>query len=129
MPHDADTVVYIVDDDDAIRNSLLILFDAYGLQARAFSTPAEFLETTVAPGRCCLVLDARLPGMSGLELLQHLAAEQRSIPCVMVTGHGDRDLFDEAARQGVWQCFRKPFDSAELIASIEAAIADGHHGE
>ncbi len=129
MPHDAETVIYIVDDDDAIRNSLLILFDAYGLQARAFSTPAEFLEVTVAPGPCCLVLDARLPGMSGLELLQYLAAEQRSIPCVMITGHGDGDLFDEAARLGVWQCFRKPFDSAELIASIEAAVTVNHHSE
>jgi two-component system response regulator FixJ len=124
MPHDADSLVYIVDDDDAIRTSLLILLDAYGLQARAFGTPAEFLETTVTSGPCCLVLDARLPGMSGLELLQHLVAEDALIPCIMITGHGDKDLFDEAARLGVRHCFKKPFDSAELIASIEAAIAD-----
>lgn len=124
MSSNSQGVVYVVDDDDAIRSSLEILLDAYGIEARTFASPAEFLEASLDARPCCLVLDARLPGMSGLELLRVMSREGRSLPCVMITGHGDKDLFADAASMGVRECFRKPFDGAALIASIEAALAE-----
>ncbi len=120
----SEAVVYVVDDDDAIRSSLAILLDAYDIPVLTFASPAEFLQTELVPCPCCLVLDARLPGMSGLDMLRCLSQSGRSIPCIMITGHGDKDLFDDAAGLGVRQCFRKPFDGSELIASIQAVLAD-----
>ena len=124
MSSSSQGVVYVVDDDDAIRGSLEILLDAYGIDAIAFASPAEFFQASLDERPCCLVLDARLPGMSGLDMLRVMSREGRSLPCIMITGHGDKDLFADAASMGVRQCFRKPFDGAELIASIQDALAE-----
>lgn len=128
MADNPEPVVYIVDDDEAVRESLSILLDAYGISTEAYAAAAAFLEQADLSRRCCLVLDARLPGMDGLELLQRLSTDGRSIPCIMVTGHGDKDLFDEAARLGVMQCFRKPFNSGDLVSSIRCAISNECQG-
>ncbi len=123
MASGTEAVVFVVDDDDAIRESLAILLDAYGFQSEVYATPDEFLKSADTSRHGCLIVDARLPGMSGVELLDQLACEGRTLPSLMITGHGDVDLFSEAIERGVIKCFKKPFSSEELIASVEVAMS------
>ncbi|MHC4880486.1 MAG: response regulator [Planctomycetota bacterium] len=122
MESRAEPVVFVVDDDDAIRESLAILLDAYGFHVEAYARPSEFLDAADTSSHACLILDARLPGMSGIELLDELAADGRDLPSLMVTGHGDVDLFSEALKRGVIKCFKKPFCGDELMATVEVAL-------
>ena len=114
--------VYVVDDDVAIRDSLTILLNAYGIQTRTYATPDELLAEPGDSRNGCLVLDARLPGMSGLELLDRLAREGNQLPVFMITGHGDKNTLSAAEKKGVVKCFRKPFDSDLLVSCIRRAL-------
>ena len=123
MTEDVETMVYVVDDDAAIRDSIGVLLRAHGFQSKTFASPSEFLDFTAPSENFCLVLDARLPGMSGLDLLDRLSQEGKSMPVIMITGHGDSTLVNEAKRRGVIECLKKPFKGDELIAAIELAIS------
>jgi FixJ family two-component response regulator len=115
-------IVFIVDDDEAVRNSLRLLVKSVGLTARALVSAQEFLETydPLQPG--CLVLDVRMPGMNGLELQQQLNLRGAVIPVIFITGHGDIPMAVEAMQQGACDFLQKPFRDQDLIDRIRKAL-------
>ena len=117
-------VIYIVDDDASIRASLSILLEVHGLRSEAFPSPGHFLQHADMSRRYCLIVDARLPGMSGLELLGKLNSHQQTVPSFMITGHGDVDLLEAARQQGVTECFRKPFNCDALVSSVQRVLEE-----
>jgi len=114
--------VFIVDDDEAVRNSLRMLARSVGLTATPFSSAQEFLQhyDPVAPG--CLVLDVRMPGMSGIELQQQLNLRGAVIPVIFITGHGDVPMAVEAMQQGAFDFLQKPFRDQDLIDRLQRAL-------
>ena len=115
-------IVFIVDDDEAVRNSLRLLVKSVGLTATAFLSAQEFLASydPLQPG--CLVLDVRMPGMSGLELQQRLNLRGAVIPVIFITGHGDVPMAVEAMQQGAFDFLQKPFRDQDLIDRIQRAL-------
>jgi two-component system response regulator FixJ len=116
-------VVFIVDDDEAVRNSLRLLLKSVGLTASALSTGREFLETYKPAQPGCLVLDVRMPGMSGLELQEQLNHQGAVIPVIFITGHGDIPMAVEAMQAGAFDFLQKPFRDQHLIDCIQRALA------
>jgi len=115
--------VFIVDDDDAVRDSIAELVESIGLRCAHFASANEFLDY-VEPGRAgCLVLDVRMPGMSGLALQQRLTAMGATIPIVVLTGHGDVPIAVEAMKAGAVDFLQKPYREQELLDSINSALA------
>ncbi len=115
--------VYIVDDDDAVRNSLRLLLKSVGLSAVALPTAQEFLSTYDPQQPGCLILDVRMPGMSGLELQQQLNVRGAVIPVIFITGHGDIPMAVEAMQHGAFDFLQKPFRDQDLIDRIQRALA------
>ncbi len=115
--------VYIVDDDDAVRNSLRLLLKSVGLAAVALPTAQEFLSTYDPQQPGCLILDVRMPGMSGLELQQQLNLRGAVIPVIFITGHGDIPMAVEAMQHGAFDFLQKPFRDQDLIDRIQRALA------
>lgn len=115
-------IVFIVDDDEAVRNSLRLLVKSVGLTATALASAQEFLASydPLQPG--CLVLDVRMPGMSGLELQQQLNARGAVIPVIFITGHGDVPMAVEAMQQGAFDFLQKPFRDQDLMDRIQRAL-------
>ena len=114
--------VFVVDDDQAMRNSLKWLIESVGVSVESFASADEFLAHH-QPGRAgCLVLDVRMPGMSGLELLEHLASENMRIPAVIITGHGDVPMAVRAMKSGAVDFIEKPFNDEALLDAIRRAI-------
>jgi FixJ family two-component response regulator len=115
-------VVFIIDDDASMRRGLENLVSSVGLEARVFASSQEFLsaQRPAAPG--CLVLDVRLPGMSGLAFQQELARLGIPIPIVFITGHGDVPMTVRAMKAGAVEFLTKPFDEQVLLDAIHAAI-------
>ena len=119
----AKATVFVVDDDQAMRNSLKWLIESVGVAVESFSSADEFL-AQYQPGRTgCLVLDVRMPGMSGLELLEHLAQKNVHIPAVIITGHGDVPMAVRAMKSGAIDFIEKPFNDEALLDAIRRAIA------
>ena len=114
--------VFIVDDDEAVRNSLRLLLKSVGLTASALSSAREFLDTYKPAQPGCLVLDVRMPGMSGLELQQHLNLQGAVIPLIFITGHGDIPMAVEAMQTGAFDFLQKPFRDQQLIDCIQRAL-------
>lgn len=114
--------VYVVDDDEAVRDAMSMLLNAAGITARSFSGGQEFLGSYSAGDVGCLVLDMRMPGMSGFEVLDRLQEMQAPIPVIFVTGHGDIPMAVEAMRRGAVNFIRKPFGDEELLACIDEAL-------
>jgi FixJ family two-component response regulator len=114
-------VVFVVDDDHRIREALSSLISSVGLRVEVFSSAAEFLEFEKPDAPACLVLDLQLPGSSGLELQQQLAAGDAP-PIVFITGHGDIPSSVRAMKAGAIEFLSKPFDEQELLQAIDAAI-------
>lgn len=115
--------VFVVDDDDSVRNSLRLLLRSVGLTTRAMASAAEFL-ASYPPGQPgCLVLDVRMPGMSGLELQQELNVRGAIVPVIFITGHGDIPMAVEAMQNGAFDFLQKPFRDQELIDRIQRALA------
>lgn len=129
MPADAATemsaglTVFIVDDDDAIRDSLQILLECAGFQAEGFSTPLAFLESDAPSRPGCLLVDVRMPQMSGLDVQERLARDGRAIPVVVMTGHGDVPLAVRAMKAGAVDFVEKPFEEESLLAAVRSALA------
>lgn len=115
-------VVYIVDDDDGMRRALTILITTVGYQPVAFAKPSEFL-AKYDPGQpSCLVLDVRMPEMSGLEVQQHLNKVGAMLPVILVSGHGDIPMAVQAMKDGAFDFLQKPFRDQELLDRINAAL-------
>jgi RNA polymerase sigma factor (sigma-70 family) len=113
----------VIDDDQAMRNSLKWLIESVGVPVESFASADEFL-AQYYPGRAgCLVLDVRMPGMSGLELLEYLAEKSMHIPAVMITGHGDVPMAVRAMKSGAIDFIEKPFNDEALLDAIRRAIA------
>ena len=114
--------VYIVDDDDGMRRALGILMTTVGYQPAAFAGPREFL-AKYDPGQpACLVLDVRMPEMSGLEVQQQLNRNGSMLPVILVSGHGDIPMAVQAMKDGAFDFLQKPFRDQELLDRINAAL-------
>lgn len=116
------TTVFIVDDDEAVRDSLRLLLKSIGLPVRTFASAQEFLPGYEARQPGCLVLDIRMPGMSGLELQQQLNMRGATIPVVFITGHGDIPMAVEAMQHGAFDFLQKPFRDQDLIDRVQRAL-------
>jgi FixJ family two-component response regulator len=115
--------VFIVDDDPAICESLCDLIESAGLVTRQFASAEEFLAVCSPELAGCLVLDVRLPGMSGMELQNKLVKSARSIPIIIMTAHGDIPMVRNAMKAGAVEFLTKPFQDEELLSAIEQAFA------
>jgi RNA polymerase sigma factor (sigma-70 family) len=117
-----ETTVFIVDDDQAMRASLKWLIESVGMQVETYESAQAFLDAYY-PGRAgCLLLDVRMPGMSGLELQAYLARRESRIPVIIITGHGDVSMAVKAMKVGAVDFIEKPFDDEELLNSIRNAL-------
>ena len=114
--------IYIVDDDDSMRRALTLLMGTVGYHAVAFSRPREFLDKFDPSQHGCLVLDVRMPEMSGLEVQQHLNRSGSMLPVILITGHGDIPMAVQAMKDGAFDFLQKPFRDQELIDRINAAL-------
>ncbi|MCG8511625.1 MAG: response regulator transcription factor [Rhodospirillales bacterium] len=115
-------VVYIVDDDDAVRHSLEWLLGSGNFKIRTFSSADDFL-STIAPNQPgCLVVDVRMPGMSGLELQRELSARKIDIPVIVITGHSDRQMAQRALSAGAMEFLEKPLDDERLLDLVQKAL-------
>lgn len=124
MPRPDAATVHIVDDDEAVRQSLKELFAHAGYNAAAYASAEAFLERSSLSARSCLVLDIRLAGMDGLELQQRLLREGRTIPIVILSAHGDIRKAVQAIQGGAVDFLEKPFDPQALLARVERAVSE-----
>lgn len=115
-------LVYLVDDDDAVRDSLGLLFKSIGLAHEAYASALEFLEHYDARRHACLVADIRMPGLSGLELQQRLNDQHSELPIIFITGHGDVPMAVSAMKSGAADFIQKPFRDQDLIDRIHKAL-------
>src|SRR5664279_3499581 len=115
-------MVYVIDDDDAMRDSLLFLLNSAGFEVTLFATAQQFLDALPALSHGCVVSDVRMPGIDGIELLKRLKTTRSAFPIVVMTGHGDVPLAVEAMKLGAVDFLEKPFEDDRLIAMIETAI-------
>src|SRR5581483_5797511 len=116
-------IVFIVDDDEAVRSSLRLLLKSVGLVPNALASAREFLEKYDPAQPGCLVLDVRMPEMSGLELQERLNQLGAVIPVIFITGHGDVPMAVEAMQAGAFDVLQKPFRDQDLIDRIQRALA------
>lgn len=115
--------VYIIDDEEPVRDSIGMLLETVGLSHRGFADAHSFLASWKPDWKGCLVLDIRMPGMSGLELQEKLVAMHSALPIIFITGHGDIPMAVEAMRRGAVDFIRKPFRDQELLDRINEALA------
>jgi FixJ family two-component response regulator len=118
--------VFVVDDDDAVRNSLRLLLKSVGLPTVAFASAREYLDSWHPAQPGCLVLDVRMPGMSGLELQEELNRRGAIIPVIFISGHGDIPMAVEAIQHGAFDFLQKPFRDQDLIDRVQRALAADH---
>lgn len=122
MKESTEPVVFVVDDDLAIREALSSLIRAEGLRVKTFASAGEFLTRPAIDAPACLVLDVRLPDLSGLTLQSDLAAMANAIPIIFITGHGDIPTTVRAMKAGAIEFLTKPFQDDELLAAIRQAL-------
>jgi two-component system response regulator FixJ len=117
--------VHVVDDDEAMRHSLAFLLETAGHDARTYASAVEFLEAAPGMERGCIVTDVRMPGLSGLEMVERLKAMGVTDPVIVITGHADVPLAVHAMKAGVSDFIEKPFPQEALLSAIETALAKG----
>jgi two-component system response regulator FixJ len=117
-----DALVHVVDDDDAVRDSLAALLAAAGLGVRTYASAPDFLSCLGELDRGCVVTDVQMPGMSGLELLSRLSDRASAFPVIVLTGLADVPMAVEALKNGAWDFIEKPFDSEVLLSAVRAAL-------
>ena len=115
-------VVYVVDDDDAVRNAVRLLFRTADLEVETFPSAAAFLAQADLERRCCLLLDIRMPGMTGSDLHDELRARGVRAPVIFITGHGDIPMAVAAMRKGAYDFIEKPFDDEQLLGQVLNAL-------
>ena len=121
-PTGAESIVFVVDDDAPVREALQRLMRSVGLQAQTFGTTAEFLNAKLPDVASCLVLDVRLPGISGLDFQSELAKAKIYVPIIFITGHGDIPMSVKAMKAGAVEFLTKPFRDQELLDAIGIAL-------
>jgi len=123
------SIVYIVDDDQAIRHAMGLLLKSVGLQHQVFESADDFLEHHTGNNDGCLVLDIRMPGLSGLELQQKLTEMGSALPIIFITGHGDIPMAVDAMQKGAFDFIQKPFRDQELLDRISEALSTARKRE
>jgi FixJ family two-component response regulator len=118
----AESVVYVIDDDAGARTAIQSLVESVGLRAATFGSAQEFLASRRPDAPACLVLDVRLPGVSGLDFQRDLAARNIAIPIIFITGHGDIPMSVEAMKAGALEFLTKPFRGQALLDAIQKAL-------
>ena len=118
----AGPLVYLVDDDDAVRDSLGLLLRSIDLDCELYASALDFLEHYDSKRQSCLVADIRMPGLSGLELQQRLNEQRAEVPIIFITGHGDVPMAGNAMKAGAADFLQKPFRDQELIDRIHKAL-------
>jgi FixJ family two-component response regulator len=121
-------LISIVDDDESIREALESLVKSMGHRAEAFATAEEFLNSDRRQDTACLVLDVRMPGMSGLELQRQLAAANGPIPIIFITAHDDEQARAQALKAGAVDFLRKPFSEEALLNGVRSAVESYREG-
>jgi FixJ family two-component response regulator len=122
MP-DANSTVFVIDDDPELRASVARLLRSVGQDAQLFASIPDFLEADPPDGPTCLVLDVRFPGRSGLDLQRELVAANRELPIIFITGHGDIPMTVQAMKGGAIEFLTKPFRDQDLLDAIEVGLA------
>jgi FixJ family two-component response regulator len=117
-----DGVVFVVDDDESVRDALSNLIRSIGLAAETFASAQDFLSHRRPDATACLVLDVRLPGLSGLDLQRELATTGQQIPIIFITGHGDIPMTVRAMKAGAAEFLPKPFREQDLLDAIQQAL-------
>lgn len=120
---DSQPVVFVVDDDTSVREALSSLFRSVGLRVELFVSAADFLHTSPSAGPSCLVLDVRLPGLSGLDFQTELARSNIHIPVIFITGHGDIPMTVKAMKAGAVEFLTKPFRDQDMLDAVQLALA------
>ncbi len=118
----ADAIVHVIDDDEAVRQSLSLLLRTAGVTARTYESASAFLNALPTIEAGCVITDVRMPGISGIELLRRLGEMQVKLPVIVITGHGDVPLAVEAMKNGAVDFLEKPFEDEHLIGSVRAAL-------
>jgi two-component system, LuxR family, response regulator FixJ len=118
----SDQTVYVIDDDDAARDSLAFLFRTADVSVRTYASATEFLAAAAALKGGCVVTDVRMPQMDGLELLRRLRALDIALPVIVMTGHGDIPLAVEAMKAGATDFFEKPFSDEAMLSAVHRAL-------
>ena len=116
--------VFLVDDDDAVRDALATLLGTVGLTVRGYASPVAFLSEFDRQASGCVILDVRMPQVSGLHLQETLRAEGTDLPVIIVTGHGDIDLCRRAFQQGAIEFLTKPVDEQDLLDAVQRGIGE-----
>ena len=114
--------VFIIDDDDSVRRGLSDLLHSANYEVETFATAEDFLARKPFSGIGCVILDVRMPGMSGLDLQERLNQVEKSMPIVFITGHGDLPMGVDAMKKGAVDFLPKPFDDEQLLAAVEIAL-------
>jgi FixJ family two-component response regulator len=122
MTPPAAPTVFVVDDDDLVRASIQGMLKSVGLRSETFGTPQEFLRSKRPDGPSCLILDVRLPGISGLDFQRELADAGIRIPIIFITGHGDIPMTVKAMKSGAVEFLTKPFRDQDLLDAIHQAL-------
>src|SRR4249920_306577 len=115
-------VVHIIDDDEALRESLAFLLRTAKLEVKSFDSAKSFLDALPDESLACVITDVRMPDMSGIDLLRRLRERKVGVPVIVITGHGDISLAVEAMKIGATDFFEKPFDDELLLASVRSAL-------
>ena len=115
-------IIYLVDDDDALRDSLVWLLESQGFQVAAYASAEDFLANWQPDLSGCLLLDVRMPGMSGLELHERLRAQYCTLPVIFITGHGDVPMAVAALKKGAVDFIEKPFNDIELLRLVSQCL-------
>jgi len=121
-PSDQECIVYIIDDDAHVRAGLSNLMRSVGLKPQAFASAAEFLRREPQAARCCVIVDVRLPGLSGLDFQAELAKQKRSLPLIFLTGYGDIPMTVRAMKAGAVEFLTKPFREQDLLDAVRIAL-------
>jgi FixJ family two-component response regulator len=122
VSNDVDEMVFVIDDDESIRESLKSLIRSVGLSVRTFASAQEFLESERPDIPACLILDVRMPGLSGLDLQRDLGEANIHIPIIFITGHGDIPMSVRAMKAGAVEFLTKPFRDQDLLDAIQQAL-------
>jgi FixJ family two-component response regulator len=121
--------ISVVDDDESVRESLQGLLKSVGFGVSSFNSAEAFLESESIPSTECLILDLRMPGMSGIDLQRELMGRDLRIPIIFVTAHYDATIRSQVLAEGALACLRKPFAEKELLDAVESALGGPENDE